>query len=234
MTSSAVDAVPLAQELAEAAPPLRLLPPVQVLAERLPGDGEDARVEQAQAPQVQHHLRHAAGQEDPHRGMRHGPFGRTLTRRGTRRLTAIQSSTVGRGSPAACAIAGMCSSRLVEPPKAACSAIALLEAGRGQDVAHGPPRLGQGDERAGRAPGHVEPDRLARGRERRVRQGQAQRLADHLRGRGRAEELAAAAGRRAGAAAQLRGLFERDLVPARSGRRASGSCPRPPRPRGAA
>ena len=57
-----------------------------------------------------------------------GPFGSVSTRRGTRRLTSIQSSTVGRRSPAACAMAGMCSSRLVEPPKAACTAIALRTA----------------------------------------------------------------------------------------------------------
>ena len=48
-----------------------------------------------------------------------GPLGITLTRRGVRRLMAIQSSTVGRRRPAAWAMAGMCSNKLVEPPKAA-------------------------------------------------------------------------------------------------------------------
>ena len=37
-----------------------------------------------------------------------GPLGITLTRRGVRRLMAIQSSTVGRRRPAAWAMAGMC------------------------------------------------------------------------------------------------------------------------------
>ena len=54
-----------------------------------------------------------------------GPFGSASTRRGTWRLTAIQSSTVGRRSPAACAMAGTCSSRFVDPPNAACTAMAL-------------------------------------------------------------------------------------------------------------
>ena len=45
--------------------------------------------------------------------------------RGTRRLMAVQSSTVGRGNPAAWAMAGMCSNKFVEPPNAACTAIAL-------------------------------------------------------------------------------------------------------------
>ena len=67
-------------------------------------------------------------------------------------------------------------------------------------------------EGAGGAAGHVEPDRLAGGRERGVRQREAERFADDLRGGRGAEELAAAAGRGAGAAAHLGGVFERDLV----------------------
>ena len=54
-----------------------------------------------------------------------GPLGSTSTSRGTWRLMRSQSCTVGRGKPAAWAIAGMCNSKLVEPPKAACTTIAL-------------------------------------------------------------------------------------------------------------
>ena len=57
-----------------------------------------------------------------------GPFGRTSTIRGTRRFTSIQSSTVGRLSPAACAMAVRCRSRLVEPPNAAWTVIAFRTA----------------------------------------------------------------------------------------------------------
>jgi hypothetical protein len=57
-----------------------------------------------------------------------GPFGSASTRRGTRRFTPIHSSIVGGSSPAACATAGRCSRRFVEPPKAACTAIALRTA----------------------------------------------------------------------------------------------------------
>ncbi len=48
-----------------------------------------------------------------------GPLGRASTRRGTWRLTSAQSAAVGRFNPAAKAMAGRCSSRFVEPPKAA-------------------------------------------------------------------------------------------------------------------
>ena len=54
-----------------------------------------------------------------------GPFGRASTSRGTSRLTAAQSAAAGRRRPAAWATAGTCSSRLVDPPKAACSTMAL-------------------------------------------------------------------------------------------------------------
>lgn len=57
-----------------------------------------------------------------------GPFGRASTKRGVVRLTAFQSSTVGRLRPAVNATAGMCSSRLVLPPQAAWTTIALRTA----------------------------------------------------------------------------------------------------------
>ena len=59
-----------------------------------------------------------------------GPFGSASTSRGVARLAAIQSRTVGRARPAACAIAGTCSSRLVEPPNAACTSNAFSTASR--------------------------------------------------------------------------------------------------------
>ena len=58
-------------------------------------------------------------------GWSSGPFGSASTSRGVARLTRSQSSTVGGRSPAACAMAGTCSRRLVEPPNAACSSIAF-------------------------------------------------------------------------------------------------------------
>ena len=70
----------------------------------------------------------------------------------------------------------------------------------GDDVARGQTAGLQADHGARGAAGHVEPDGLARGRERRVRQGEAERLADDLRCRGRAEELTAAPRRDARAA----------------------------------
>ena len=46
-----------------ARPPLGRFPPVELLAERAALDGEDRGVEQPGAPQVEHHLGHAAGEE---------------------------------------------------------------------------------------------------------------------------------------------------------------------------
>ncbi len=57
-----------------------------------------------------------------------GPLGSASTSRGVLRLTRAQSWTVGIGRPAACATAGRCSSRLVEPPNAAYTTMALCSA----------------------------------------------------------------------------------------------------------
>ncbi len=73
-------------------------------------------------------------------------------------------------------------------------------------------KLMQSQYRAGRAARGVEPDGLARGRKRGVRQRKAERFADYLRGGRRAQELAASAGRRAGAATHFGGVLKRDLV----------------------
>ena len=48
--------------------------------------------------------------------------------RGTSALTRRQSSTSMRLRPAACAIAGVCSNRFVEPPQAACTTMAFSNA----------------------------------------------------------------------------------------------------------
>ena len=72
--------------------------------------------------------------------------------------------------------------------------------------------MAHAEDGAGGAAGDVEPDRLAGGAERGVRQREAERFGDDLRGGGGAEKLAAAAGGGAGAAADLGGVFQGDLV----------------------
>ena len=57
-----------------------------------------------------------------------GPLGSTSTKRGTARLIRSQSSTAGRFSPAAWAMAGTCKIKFVEPPKAAWTTMALCSA----------------------------------------------------------------------------------------------------------
>ena len=61
-----IHAVLLAQALTEARPALGRLPPVEVLADRLPGHGHGIQVQQTELAQVEHHLRHAAREERAH------------------------------------------------------------------------------------------------------------------------------------------------------------------------
>ena len=88
----------------------------------------------------------------------------------------------------------------------------VLDGGVGEDVVGSEVEFAQPKNGAGGAKRGVEPDGLAGRGERRVWQGKAESFGDNLRGRSGAEELAAPAGRCAGAAAKFGGLFEGDLV----------------------
>ncbi len=81
-----------------------------------------------------------------------------------------------------------------------------------EDVAEALTGVSESDERSRGAAGHVEPDRLARGRQRGVGDRQSEGLGDDLRRGGGTEELAAAAGAAASAAAQFRRLGQRQLA----------------------
>ena len=139
-----------------------------------------------------------------------GPLGRASTRRGTARFTARQSSTVGRGRPAACAIGGNVDQEVGRAAERGVHEHGVLERVRRQHVG----------ERAAVAPllvhapapcrrRDVQPDRLPRRRERRVRHASARAPRRRPARRGGAEELAAAAGAGARAAAELGRLLER-------------------------
>ena len=82
----------------------------------------------------------------------------------------------------------------------------------GEDVPHPQAARFQRERGHSRAARHVEPNRLAGRRKRRVWQRHAQRFGDHLRSCGRAQKLASAAWGSARAAAGVGSLFERDQV----------------------
>ena len=188
------------------------LPPVEAGIESVAGDGLHAGVEQPGRAQMQHHFRHAAGEKYLTVAKPRGPLGSASTRRGTSRFTCSQSARVGRRNPAEKAMAGRCRSKFVDPPKAACSTMALRTAPSVSTSRTPSFKFMQPEDCTCGALCRVEPDGLAGGCERGMRQGQSQRLADDLRsGRG-AEKLASAAGRCAGAASHFGRVFQRDLL----------------------
>ncbi len=74
------------------------------------------------------------------------------------------------------------------------------------------PKLAKAQHSARGTAGGVEPDGLSGWSERGVREGEAESFGDDLGGGGGSHELAASAGRGAGAAADFRGVFEGDLL----------------------
>ena len=109
-------------------------------------------------------------------------------------------------------MAGRCSSRLVEPPKAAWGDHGVFQGSLGEDVLGSQVELVQAEESGGGAAGGVEPDGRAGGGQGGVGQGESQGFGDHLGGSGGAEELAAAAWGGAGPAAHLGGGLQGDLL----------------------
>ena len=200
------------QALAQRAPALGPLPPVEAPGQRLAADGEAALVEKPGAAQMQHHLGDAAGQEHAHRRVIARPVGQHVDQA---RHAAVDVRPVLDGGPAETRRMRDGGEMQEQIRRAAHRRVhhhGVPDGGVGDDVAGADSARLERHQRARRAPGHVEPERLARGRQRRVRQREAQRLADHLRGGGGAEELAAAAGGAAGAAAEVLRLLQRQLA----------------------
>jgi hypothetical protein len=219
-----IDAVAIAQQWRNARAALGLLPPVEHLRSSVsPAHRQRAGIEQSRAAQVQHHFRHAAGHEHLHGGKR-DCAARSAAHRPAAALPVDARPVVGR-RPAQSR--GMRDRRNVQDQVGGSAERRVRH--------HGVVQSGVGESRivnaarferqhgASRTARHIEPDRLTGRRQRRMRQRHAQRFADHLRRRGRAQELAAAAGRRAGAA-EVGGGFEGDL-PMREAR--ADDCTRP-------
>ena len=172
----------------------------------------DAGVEQPGGAQLQHDLGHAAGEKYLHGGEAPRAVGQRVHEA---RNLAIDLNPIGdRGTRQACGVrdGGKMDEQIRRSAKGGVQHHGIADGRGSENVARAQAKLMQAQKGAGRAARGVEPDGLAGGRKRGVRQREAERLADDLRrGRG-AQELAASAGRRAGAAAHFGGIFERDLV----------------------
>ena len=177
--------------------------------ERFAGDGLDAGIEQSGAPQVQHHFRHAAGKENLDGGEVARAVGQGVHQA---RHLAIDLRPVGGGGPLQFrrkGDGGNVQQQIGGSAKGRVDHHGVLNRGLRQDIRRADLQLVQAQYRPRRTARGVEPNGLARRRQRGVRQRETQRLAHHLRRRRGAEELASASGRGAGAAADVGGVFER-------------------------
>ena len=218
-----IDAIPLAQPLAQSRAAFGLLPPIEHRAQRFARDRERGwyRAVRPAADAASLPGTPPAWNTCTVAKLR-GPFGRQSTMRGTRRFTAAQSSARGRRKSGGMRHAGQMQDQVRRSAKSGVHHHGVLERTRRSGYRACAGRAFERQHCARRAPGHIQPDGMAGRRQRGMRQRHAQRFAHHLRrGRG-AQELAAAAGRSAGAAAHLGGVLDRDLVMRRSARRWSG------------
>ena len=176
----------------------------------MPVDREHASVEQAQPAQMQHHFRHAAREEHAHGRMMHRAVGQHIDEA---RHAAVDVDPVVHCRPRQARRVrdgGNVQQQIRRAAERRMNGHRVADARGVRMSAQLRARAVQIDERPRRAHGHIAPHRLAGRRERGMRQRQAERFADDLRGGGRAEKLAAAARRGAGAAAEIRRFLQRD------------------------
>ena len=219
-----VDPIQLAQAGAQLRAALAVLPQVQGFIEGAALHGAGLQAQQAQVAQVQHHLGHAAGQEDLHGGIAGGAVGQHVHQA---RHGAVDRRPIFHHRAAQ--PGGMGDGRNVQQQIGAAAEGGVHHHGivhgiLGQNIGHGPAggfHLHQGARRTAR---QVQPDGLAGRREGRMGHRQAQGFGDHLGGGGGAQKLAAAARRGAGPAGQLGGFFQADQAVGEARADRSGPC----------
>ena len=207
-----VDAVLVEEIFAQGVAALAVLPPVECGVEGFAGDGFDAGVEESGAAEVEHDLGCSAGEEDLHGGVVSGAVGESVDESRDLAVDAgpvfccgpVEFRGVGDGGDVEQEIGGAAEGRVDDHR--------VVDGGVGEDVLSSKVQLLEAQDGAGGAAGGVEPDGLAGGTESGVREGESEGFGDDLRRGGGAEELAASAGSGAGAAANLGGVFERDLM----------------------
>ncbi len=205
-----VDSVALGQQSAKPVTPLAVLPLVEDVVPHGAGDGTRPGIDETEPAEMKHHFGDAAGKENSH--------GRVVVRPVRERVDEPGNGTIdappvvhGRpGQPGRVGDGGDVDQEVRRSAECGVDEHRVLERHRrenvGERAAVAPLRVN----RLRSSAGDVEPDRLARRCERRVRDGETEGLRDHLRRRGGAEELTAATGRGTGAAAEVRGFVERD------------------------
>ncbi len=207
-----VDAVALDQQLAHARAALAALPLVEHVAERPPVHRLGVQAQQAEVAQPEHHLGHAAGEEDAHGRVVDGPVGQHAD---DPRHRAVDARPVLDGGPPQARGVGDRRHVQQEVGGAAERGVhdhRVVHGVVGDDVPGAHAREREVLQRARRAPRELQPHGLTGRRERGVAERHPERLGHDLRRRRGAEELAAAAGRRAGGAAELGGLAHRQLA----------------------
>lgn len=147
------------------------LPPIQAGRKRFSGDGPDAGIKQTGTPQMQHHLGHAAGEEN----LDSGKVARSI-RQGVHqaRHLAIHVGPVGSGRPLQFCRkrdGGNMQQKIGRSSKGRVDHHGVLDSGLCQDVGRADPQLMQPQNCPRRAASGVEPNRLAGRRKSSVGQG---------------------------------------------------------------
>ena len=159
---------------------------------------------------MEHHLRDTPGQENLDRGMVARPIGEGVHEAGRASIDPVPILDPGRLQTGGVGDGRNVEQQVGGAPERGMDQHGVLQGCRGQDPGQGQSPFPEPHERQGRPPGRVQPDRLARRTQGRVRQGHSQSLGHHLR-RGRSsQKLASPARRGAGPAPHGCGVLQAD------------------------
>ena len=175
-----LDAVLLAENVAEASASFAGLPPVENLIERDARRRQYARVQHAEATQMQHHFRHAAGEKHAHRRMMRRAVRQHIDEAGDAAVDVDPVLDCGPRQSGGVRDGGNVQQQIRRAAERCVNRHRVADGSRRENVAQLEFALIQFDQRARRAHREVGPDWFAGGRERGVWQRKSQRLANDL------------------------------------------------------
>ena len=207
-----IDAVLGAKTGAKGGAALRRFPRVELLAERHAAHCQSGSVQEPGTAEVQHDLGYAPSLKHLHGWM----VLRTVRQRvhETRHPPADIGPVGGARAAETCGVGhgGQVQDQVRRPAEGGVGHHRVLKRGVGQNLAHRDAAVFEPHQRRRRPLCHIEPDRVPGGCEGGMAERHPKRFGDDLRRGRRAEELAAPARGRTGAAAEIGGILQRNLI----------------------
>ena len=163
-----VDAILRKENVAHPLTPFTALPFVEQTIQMAPMNGQRIKAQQPQFAQMEHYLRHAAGHKDLHRGVADRPIRQGINQPRHQGVDPLPVGNGGAGQASRIGDGRNMEQQIGAAAKGRVNNHRVMQGIFGQNVFRLQSTGLQVHEGRSRTAGHVEPDRLTRGRQRRV------------------------------------------------------------------